>query len=138
MKKEYSNGELTIVWRLDKCIHSGVCVKTLPDVYKPKEKPWINQENAKTEQLVRQIDNCPSGALSYYFNSDEESGVFRDNVEKKRYELEITGQTAFIEYIIAKNGRILTLKVPGKICWFCQRSFLVMAKPIIGTDHGRC
>ena len=106
MKKEYSNGELTIVWQPEKCIHSGVCVKTLPEVYKPKEKPWIKQGNAKTEQLVRQIDSCPSGALSYYFNSSKESGVFSDNKDEKRYELQIEGQTAFIEYIVAKNGRI--------------------------------
>ena len=106
MKKEYSNGELTIVWRPEKCIHSGVCVETLPEVYKPKEKPWIQQQNAKTEELVRQIDNCPSGALSYYFNADEDSGVFSDNKEKKRYELQIGGHTAFIDYIISKDDKI--------------------------------
>lgn len=26
-KKEYTNGEVTIVWEADKCIHSGICVK---------------------------------------------------------------------------------------------------------------
>jgi uncharacterized Fe-S cluster protein YjdI len=62
---EYSNGELTIVWQPDKCIHAGVCVKTLPGVYKPGERPWITMENATTAQLKAQIDRCPSGALSY-------------------------------------------------------------------------
>jgi uncharacterized Fe-S cluster protein YjdI len=64
--KEYSNGELTIVWKPQVCIHAGECVKALPDVYKPKEKPWINAEHAKTQDLINQIDKCPSGALSYY------------------------------------------------------------------------
>ena len=67
MKKihEYSNGELTIIWQPDKCIHSGICVKMLPTVYKPGERPWITCGNATTEQLIAQIDKCPSGALSY-------------------------------------------------------------------------
>ncbi|MFD2562146.1 (4Fe-4S)-binding protein [Aquimarina rubra] len=69
IKKEYTNGELTIVWKPGKCIHSGVCVKTLPKVYHPKDKPWILPENASTEALKSQIDACPSGALGYYMNT---------------------------------------------------------------------
>lgn len=68
MKKEYSNGEVTIIWQPEKCQHAGVCVKMLPDVYKPSEKPWINQNNATTEQLKEQISKCPSGALSFKMN----------------------------------------------------------------------
>lgn len=66
--KEYSNGEIAIVWQSNKCIHAGVCVKTLPEVYDPKSKPWIAPENATTEALIKQINQCPSGALSYYKN----------------------------------------------------------------------
>lgn len=65
IRKEYSNGELTVIWKPGKCIHSGICVKTLPDVYHPKEKPWILPENASTDALKDQIAKCPSGALSY-------------------------------------------------------------------------
>ena len=66
--KEYSNGELTVIWKPKKCIHSGICVKTLPEVYQPKEKPWVKHENATTEALKSQIDKCPSGALTYRMN----------------------------------------------------------------------
>ena len=69
IKKEYSNDEITIVWKPEKCIHSGICIKTLPEVYDPKAKPWITPERATTEELISQIDKCPSGALSYYVNS---------------------------------------------------------------------
>lgn len=62
--KQYSNGEITINWTPEKCIHSGVCVKTLPKVYKPKEKPWITIENASSQELMEQVGKCPSGALS--------------------------------------------------------------------------
>ncbi|WKS96002.1 (4Fe-4S)-binding protein [Riemerella columbina] len=66
--KTYTNGELTIIWEPAKCTHSGVCVRTLPKVYHPKEKPWITIENATTEELKNQIAQCPSGALSYEMN----------------------------------------------------------------------
>jgi len=63
--KEYQRENLTIIWKPKKCVHSGVCVKTLPMVYNPKEKPWIKPENTSVEALKSQINNCPSGALSY-------------------------------------------------------------------------
>ena len=63
--KEYKKGEFTIVWKPAKCIHSEVCVKRLPEVYRPKEKPWIQPENADVSALRSQIEACPSGALTY-------------------------------------------------------------------------
>lgn len=68
--KEYSNGEITILWQPDKCAHSGICVKSLPLVYKPKESPWICPEQGSTDELIIQISNCPSGALSYRRNEN--------------------------------------------------------------------
>lgn len=70
--KEYTNGEVTIVWKPKKCIHSGNCVRGLPDVFMPKEKPWIKIDNADSESLIKQVQECPSGALSYYLNSGED------------------------------------------------------------------
>ncbi len=61
---EYSNGEITILWKPELCIHSGICVKTLPKVYDPKSKPWLKPENATSEELRNQVARCPSGALS--------------------------------------------------------------------------
>jgi len=63
--KKYSNGEITILWNPKTCIHAAECVNRLPNVYKPKEKPWITIENATTQELIDQIDKCPSGALLY-------------------------------------------------------------------------
>ncbi len=62
--KEYSNGEITILWQSERCTHSGICVRTLPQVYNPKERPWIKIENATSEELINQVAKCPSGALS--------------------------------------------------------------------------
>lgn len=62
--KEYSNGEVIILWKPERCIHAGVYVKTLPKVYNPKEKPWVKPDNTTSEELINQVSNCPSGALS--------------------------------------------------------------------------
>ncbi len=71
IKKEYSNGEVTIVWKNELCIHSGNCARGLPTVFKPKERPWIQVENASTQELIEQVKKCPSGALSFYMNSEQ-------------------------------------------------------------------
>lgn len=69
--KEYSNGEVTVVWQAHKCIHSANCVKGLPQVFNSKAKPWINVEGADTQMLVNQVEKCPSGALSYYYDKKD-------------------------------------------------------------------
>jgi len=68
---KYSNGEVTIVWQPERCIHSGNCVRGLPEVFKPKEKPWITPEDSTTERIIQQVKKCPSGALSYFMNQEE-------------------------------------------------------------------
>lgn len=70
--KEYTNGDVTVVWKPGLCIHSAKCVHGMPDVFKPKDKPWIQAEGANSEQLMKTIDRCPSGALSYYREGDTE------------------------------------------------------------------
>ena len=70
--REYKNEDITIIWDSDKCTHAGICWKTLPEVYRPSERPWVKIENATTEELKAQIDQCPSGALIYRENVKEE------------------------------------------------------------------
>ena len=63
--KRYETEDLSVIWKPELCKHAGVCVKMLAKVYNPCEKPWCKPENATTEELIAQIDACPSGALSY-------------------------------------------------------------------------
>lgn len=64
MKKEYKKGDLTIVWQPDLCIHSGVCFHSLPAVFRPRERPWIQTDHAGTADIEATVKACPSGALS--------------------------------------------------------------------------
>lgn len=62
--REYSNGEITILWESAKCIHSGNCVRNLSAVFQPRERPWIKMDNATSEEITAAVNKCPSGALT--------------------------------------------------------------------------
>jgi uncharacterized Fe-S cluster protein YjdI len=64
MEKNYSNGEITVNWKPELCIHSTKCWKSLPRVFNPRAKPWVNMEGATTEAIRQTVLACPSGALS--------------------------------------------------------------------------
>ncbi len=66
--KKYSNGEITVVWKPKQCVHSAICFRGLPAVFDPKNRPWVTPDGATTEQIIQQVNQCPSGALSYYNN----------------------------------------------------------------------
>ncbi|MBS1575465.1 MAG: (4Fe-4S)-binding protein [Bacteroidetes bacterium] len=71
--KKYTNGEVTIVWKPNVCIHSKICWSKstgLPEVFNPMERPWIKMDSAGSEQIVEQVKKCPSGALSFYYNNE--------------------------------------------------------------------
>lgn len=61
----YSKGNLKVYWKPKLCMHSKKCWKNLPEVFKPDEKKWIQLEHASEEDIKHQVDQCPSGALSY-------------------------------------------------------------------------
>jgi uncharacterized Fe-S cluster protein YjdI len=73
--KQYSNGEVTIVWKPSECIHSGICFRGLGEVFDPRKRPWITPEHSTTEKIIEQVKKCPSGALSYYLNRDTGESV---------------------------------------------------------------
>jgi uncharacterized Fe-S cluster protein YjdI len=64
MKKEYKKGDLTVIWQPDLCIHSGVCFHALPNVFKPRDRPWIQLEAGEVKAIEETVRACPSGAIS--------------------------------------------------------------------------
>ena len=64
---KYSNGEVTIVWQPELCIHSGSCVRGLPEVFKPKEKPWITPEGSTTEKIIAASKKMPEWSVELFY-----------------------------------------------------------------------
>jgi len=69
------------------CIHSGNCVRGLSQVFQPKEKPWIKIDEASSEEIMKTIDKCPSGALSYYKNSEGPSDETNNSTDRVQVKL---------------------------------------------------
>jgi uncharacterized Fe-S cluster protein YjdI len=68
--KEYTDGVVTVVWKPEICSHSEKCFHGLPNVFNPNNRPWINMEGSDSERIVQQVKQCPSGALSFYYNEE--------------------------------------------------------------------
>ncbi len=71
-KFKYTNGEITVIWQPEICQHSTLCWKGLIEVFNPQERPWIKMDGATTERIIEQVKKCPSGALSYFLNADNQ------------------------------------------------------------------
>lgn len=69
--QKYSNDEITITWDSKICYHSEVCVKNLPEVFNIKNKPWVNVDGSSKEKIEELIGKCPSGALRFRLNNEE-------------------------------------------------------------------
>ncbi|GMQ23920.1 hypothetical protein Aoki45_06020 [Algoriphagus sp. oki45] len=132
IKKEYSNGEVTITWEPKKCIHSANCVKGLPAVFDSQKKPWIDPMGAETDQIVSQIQKCPSGALGYYFE-DKENKVAENTQSEQIVEVVSNGPLMVYGNLQVKlpDGEI---KKQFKVSAFC-RCGSSANKPFCDSTH---
>ena len=60
---EYPAGSLTVEWRPGRCMHSGICARSLPLVFDPRRRPWVDTSQAEEAVIHAQVARCPSGAL---------------------------------------------------------------------------
>ncbi len=64
--ERYAGKSITVINHGDRCIHSRNCVLGLPHVFVGNvDGPWIQPDNAQTDEVVAIIRSCPSGALAY-------------------------------------------------------------------------
>lgn len=68
----YKAEGLTVEYDQERCIHAAECVKSLPSVFDPNKRPWIQPEHAETAQIKEVIHHCPTGALKYTETDAEE------------------------------------------------------------------
>jgi uncharacterized Fe-S cluster protein YjdI len=118
--KKYSNGEITIIWKPTVCIHSTLCwkgEKGLRDVFNPAEKPWIKPQGAATHAIIQRVNQCPSGALSFYYNAEEESKdqIYTESV----IEIMQNGPLLIYGNIMVKHSDGEELK-KNKVTAFCR------------------
>lgn len=59
----YETDEIVVTFDPNVCIHSGECIRGLPDVFDVKRKRWVRPELAPANRVAEQVARCPSGAL---------------------------------------------------------------------------
>ena len=108
--REYSNGEITVFWKPDACIHSTVCFMKLRKVFDPTKRPWVNMQGATTQEIINIVEQCPTDALTWKWNRDLTSA------EKEELKSEPAGEervptplppTLVTEITIIENGPAL-------------------------------
>lgn len=131
--KKYTNGELTVVWKPNLCIHSRKCFTGLPEVFDPRKRPWIEMMGASSMKIAEQVRLCPSGALSCYYNGAEaEEEVVNDGVRVEVIAggpLLVTGDL----YLVHKNG---LKEHKSDVTAFC-RCGASSSKPFCDGSHER-
>jgi CDGSH-type Zn-finger protein/uncharacterized Fe-S cluster protein YjdI len=60
----YTAAHAIVTWDEGVCRHAAECVRGLPEVFNPKERPWIAPRAATFDALSMAIARCPSGALA--------------------------------------------------------------------------
>ena len=73
----YAGAHITIFDNRAICAHAGLCTDDLKDVFRMHREPWIDADGAAAEQVIRTIERCPSGALSYAVNGVEAKAAER-------------------------------------------------------------
>jgi uncharacterized Fe-S cluster protein YjdI len=132
MANGYSNEEVTVFFDNDTCMHSGNCVNSLKSVFNPKGRPWINMQGAPSDEIIKVVKNCPSGALSYKMNS-EMAGQKSSQVEEVSIKVNKGGPYAIRGRvkIIDKDGTETIKEGPFILCR-CGES---KTKPFCDNSH---
>lgn len=61
----YETPDITVMFDPNVCIHSGACIRGLPQVFDIKRARWVRPELAPPAAVAAQVTRCPSGALQY-------------------------------------------------------------------------
>jgi uncharacterized Fe-S cluster protein YjdI len=62
-RKSYVGESVIVSFDPDLCQHSGKCVQGLPAVFEVGRSPWIMPDAASGDEVIAQVELCPSGAL---------------------------------------------------------------------------
>jgi uncharacterized Fe-S cluster protein YjdI/CDGSH-type Zn-finger protein len=63
--RTYEKDDLTVFWDSTRCIHTGICLRSLHSVFNLKNRPWVDLYGAEAEEVMATVRKCPTGALRY-------------------------------------------------------------------------
>jgi CDGSH-type Zn-finger protein/uncharacterized Fe-S cluster protein YjdI len=64
-KRTYATDAIRVYWDSSRCIHTGICLRGLPQVFDVRRRPWVELTAADADAVGATVARCPTGALRY-------------------------------------------------------------------------
>jgi CDGSH-type Zn-finger protein/uncharacterized Fe-S cluster protein YjdI len=64
-QRTYETDAIRVHWDSSRCIHTGICLRTLPSVFDLRGRPWVDLAGADANAVADAVGQCPTGALRY-------------------------------------------------------------------------
>ena len=64
-QRAYETEAIRVQWDSSRCIHTGICLRTLPLVFDVRRRPWVDLQGAEANAVADAVARCPTGALRY-------------------------------------------------------------------------
>jgi uncharacterized Fe-S cluster protein YjdI len=109
---EYKSEDLIVYWNPGHCSHSGRCLSMLPQVFDMNKRPWISIDGADPLEIIKTIDQCPTGALRYRLT--ENSRIDPDLAKGPGSMDYKVSEPAIVQIRMVKGGPLL-VKGPARI-----------------------
>jgi|APMed6443717190_1056831.scaffolds.fasta_scaffold70547_2 uncharacterized Fe-S cluster protein YjdI len=136
--KEYSNGEVTVFWRSELCIHSANCLIGLPEVFNTRKRPWINVHASDSKEIMKIIDTCPSRAITYLKSTKFVTSKPRKSVKLKskfaRVQILKDGPALVTGNFIIRDSKKKKIKIENEVAAIC-RCGASKKKPFCDGSH---
>jgi uncharacterized Fe-S cluster protein YjdI len=71
--RKYTNGEITVYWKPDTCVHASHCYRELIEVFDPGRRPWVDMYGSTTDRIIETVNMCPTDALTWKWNEDDKN-----------------------------------------------------------------
>ena len=122
--REFANGEITVFWKPELCIHSANCLIRLPDVFNTKKKPWINIHAAGSKEIMKAVDTCPSRALTYLkitkFVTSKPRATVKQKPKYARVHLLKNGPALITGNFIVRDAQKKKIQIDTEVVALCR------------------
>ena len=107
MKKpqSYSAPGITVTFDPNLCIHSAVCLRSLPAVFDVGRRRWVAPEAATVAEVTEAIDRCPSGALRYTLEGAAQQAESKEDISPSTAILASRNGPLLVEGVIGFRSR---------------------------------
>lgn len=64
-RRTYETESIRVHWDSARCMHTGICLRGLPEVFDTQVRPWVDLAGADADSVAETVARCPTGALRY-------------------------------------------------------------------------